>query len=134
MIDIFGKRYKSISSIFVDTIEDEHFVYPYPLSVKGTLENAEKGVANELEFRFASYFDSPLVLDSSFDLCFYCLTPYYQIEVIAVQGVFKKEDILDTYGYKGVFSFQDGSVSMNILETDIYDKFKLFEDLQQDER
>lgn len=124
MIELFNRKYKAVSNLFVRTIEEDNFVYPAPLSVYGTLENNDKNLNNEIEFRFSSYYDSILTLDYNFCLTLFLLTPYYIIEVISIEDIIKKEDSLDTYGYKGKFSFQDGSLTMNILETDIYDLYK----------
>lgn len=127
MIDIFGKKYKAISNLFIHTVEDEHHVFPAPLSMLATLDNNDKNTTNQLELRFSSYFDSVLPLDFSFRFTCFLLTPYYSIEVLSIEDLVKKEDIIDTYGYKATFGFQDGAISMNLMGTDIYDKFKKFE-------
>jgi hypothetical protein len=127
MLRLFNKEYKSISNLFVRTIEEENWVYPFPLSLEGNMENESQNTKNELEFRFGSYFDSILTLDYRFQLTFFLLTPYYNIEVVSFSELVKLEDMLDTYGYKGRFGFQDGDISMNLLSTDIYDNYKKFE-------
>lgn len=132
MIKLFNKTYKAISNLYITTIEEEEFVYPFPLSVMATMENESENTKNEIEFRFSSYFDSILTLDYSFHLTCFLFTPLYVIEVMSVKDLIKTEDMMDTYGYKGKFSFQDGSLGMNILQTDIYDRYKKFEKEQRD--
>jgi hypothetical protein len=127
MLRLFNKEYKSISNLFVRTIEEEDFVYPFPLSLEATMENESQNTKNEIEIRFGSYFDSILTLDYRFQLTFFLLTPYYNIEVVSFSELVKLEDMLDTYGYKGKFGFQDGDISMNLLDTDIYPGYKKFE-------
>jgi hypothetical protein len=127
MIDLFGKKYIAISNLFVYTIEEERYTFPCPLSAVATLENGDKNTTNSIEFRFSSYFDSILVLDSAFKLTCFLLTPYYGVEVLSVEDMIKKEDTMDTYGYKASFSFQEGALSMNIMQKDIYSSFKKFQ-------
>lgn len=126
MLDLFGKKYTACSNLFIYTLEGDRYTYPAPLSIEGTLENADKNTHNQLEIRFSSYLDSPMVIPSVFRMTAFLLTPYYIIEVISIDSLLKKEDIIDTYGYKASFSFQDGSLSMNILDGDIYDPYSRF--------
>lgn len=127
MIDLFGKKYIAISNLFVYTIEEDRYTFPCPLSATATLESSDKNTVNQIEFRFSSYFDSILVLDCSFRLTCFLMTPYYGIEVLSIEDLVKKEDTIDTYGYKAVFGFQEGALSMNIMHTDIYPSYKKFE-------
>ena len=130
MLRLFGKNYKAISNLMVTTIEQENLIYPYPLSAIGTTYNEAENTKNQIEFRFSSYFDSILTLDYNFDLTFFLFTPLYRIEVMTVESILKSEDMADSYGYKGIFGFQDGALRMNLMDTDIYDKYKKLERIQ----
>jgi hypothetical protein len=127
MLKLFNKQYKAISNLLVTTIEEEHLVYPYPLSAIGTTYNESDNTQNQIEFRFSNYFDSILTLDYSFNLTFFLFTPLYRLEIMTVEQIVKAEDMADSYGYKGIFKFQDGALRMNIMAEDTYDKYKLFE-------
>jgi hypothetical protein len=127
MLRLFNKNYKAISNLMVTTIEEETFVYPYPLSAIGTTYNEAENTQNQIEFRFSSYFDSILTLDYNFNLTFFLFTPLYRMEIMTVESILKSEDMADSYGYKGIFKFQDGALRMNMMSTDIYDKYKKFE-------
>ena len=42
MIQIFDKKYKAISNIFVTTYDDNKYVFPSPMSIEMTIANEEK--------------------------------------------------------------------------------------------
>lgn len=124
MIEIFGKKYRAASNIFVETIEDSDLVYPSPLSLCATIEDEQKHLKNELKFKFSSYYDSILVLDFQFSIFMYLLSYDYRIETLYIDKIEKKEVNNEMGGYGGTYSFDNMDVLINFGEDEIYDRYK----------
>lgn len=124
MIDIFNKKYKAISNIFVKTIEDDDFVFPSPISVYAIIEDEQKNLINKIDFKFSSYQDSILTLDVYFSIFAYLLTFDYKIEILHIANLTKESVQQDMHGYKGTYKYLNEDVSMNIGLDEIYDLYR----------
>jgi len=124
MITVFNKNYKAVSNIFVHTVEDEKFTYPAPLSLCATIEDDAKHLKNQVKFKFASYYDSILVLDFHFSIFVYLLTHDYRLHTLYIAGLEKEEISTELYGYGGTYNFSNVNVLLNIGEEEIYDQYR----------
>lgn len=123
MIDIFRKRYKACSNLFVNTLENENLVFPSPISLCAIIEDEQKSLVNELELKVTSYEDSPLTLNVSFSLFFYLLTFDYKMESFYVDNLTKASSNQEMDGYKGLYRFVNTDVAMNIGLDEIYARY-----------
>lgn len=124
MIDIFNKKYKACSNIFVHTLEDARYTYPAPLSVYATIKDEQKNLKTQIKFKFASYYDSILTLDFHFSAFMYLLSHEYRIETLYIARLEKEEITTESSGYGGIYNFNDIDVVFNIGEAEIYDRYK----------
>lgn len=125
MLEVLNKRYKAISNLFVHTLEDEHHVYPAPISVYVSIEDENKDIKNTVKLGFTSFHDSVLPI-TYFSLFFYLLSYEYKIETFYVEGLEKVETSTDLHGYTGTYKFVEGSILLNLGEEELYDKYKNF--------
>lgn len=123
MIDIFDKKYKAISNLFIKTYEEKDYTFPSPLSFIATIENEKENKKNRVEIVVPSYYDSVLILDHYFNVFAYLLTFDYKIDSIIFNNLVRLDINSDTRGYKGIYSFINEDVSMNLGQTEIYDNF-----------
>lgn len=124
MLELFDKRYKAISNVFVETYTGEKYIFPAPIYIYGTIENETKNLKNRLEIRYDSFWDSLFILDYHFSFFAYLLTFEYRLETILIQNLIKKECSSDAYGYKGSFQFLNEDVILNISDDEVYDQYK----------
>jgi len=122
-IKVFDKTYKSCSNLFVDTYIGEEFCFPSPISIFATIENEPKNIQNKLEVVFSSYNESILTLDYTFSLFFFLLNFEYKIETFHFPVLMKQESSPETYGYKGIYTFNSAELLTNQGTTEIYDQY-----------
>lgn len=124
MIELFNKKYKASSNIFVNTVENDKYTYPAPIGVYATIEDEQKNLKNQVKFKFSSYYDSLLTIDFHFSAFMYLLTYDYHIETVYIEGLEKEEITTEINGYGGVYNFMNSNVLLNIGEEEIYDDYK----------
>lgn len=126
MLDIFDKKYKACSNLFIEDIEENEYTYPFPLDVCGTIENESKETHNEITFKFNSYYDSILVIKSYFKLFFVALDFEYNITSFYFKRVIQKSTSSEMSGYKGTYIFSNDDLILNIasnLDNNIYNDY-----------
>lgn len=125
MLNIFNKKYKAISNLFIETAEGDKFTFPAPISLLINIETNETETKNVFEIKVNSVEDSILSLSSSyFSISFFLLTYEYTIDILYIDNILLMSDVQsDMHGYKGTYQFVTNSVSMNIGEDEIYDKY-----------
>lgn len=132
-IQLFDKPYKSCSNLFVDTYTGEEYCFPSPFFISATIENETKKTTNKLELGFVSFNESPLILDYSFSLFFFVLNFEYKIESFYFPVLMKQESNPESFGYKGIYTFNSQDVISNIGNTEIYDDYiKIQASIQND--
>lgn len=110
-IECLGTKYFAISNLFVRDIDGNFFTFPSPYSI--TIESDFKKNST-IEICYASFYDSPLVLDYIFDLFFYVISFDGKIESFFLRSVHQKEEPRnESYGYKGIYSFQPDLILQN---------------------
>jgi hypothetical protein len=110
-IECLGTKYFAISSLFVKSIDGNFFTFPSPYSI--TIESDFKKNST-IEICYASFYGSPLVLDYIFDLFFYVISFDGKIETFFLRSVHQKEEPRnESYGYKGIYSFQPDLILQN---------------------
>lgn len=110
-IECFGTKYFAISNLFVRDIDGNFFTFPSPYSIKVESDFKQN---NTIEICYASFYDSPLVLDYIFDLFFYVISFDGKIETFFLRSVHQKEEPRnESYGYKGIYSFQPDLILQN---------------------
>ena len=129
MIQIFDKKYKAISNIFVTTYDDNKYVFPSPMSIEMTIANEERNQKDRLVAVFNNYYESILVLDNYFSCFFYLLNFEFRIETMIIPVLQKLEDGHDMHGYKGIYTFQSENISINIGKDEIYESYKRLHNL-----
>lgn len=126
MLNIFGKKYKAISNLFIETVEGDKLTFPAPISLHINIENNETESKNVFDIKVSSIEDSILSLSSAyFSLCFYLLSFEYKIDIVFMDMVMLSSDITsDTTGYKASYQFLSNNVSMNLGQDEIFNKYK----------
>jgi hypothetical protein len=110
-IECLGTKYFAISNLFVKSIDGDFFTFPSPYSI--TIESDFKKNST-IELCYSSYYESPLVLDYIFDLFFYVISFDGKIETFFLRSVHQKEEPRnESYGYKGIYSFQPDLILQN---------------------
>lgn len=110
-IECLGTKYFAISNLFIRDIDGNFFTFPSPYSI--TIESDFKKNST-IEICYASFYDSPLVLDYIFDLFFYVISFDGKIETFFLRSVHQKEEPRnESYGYKGIYSFQPDLILQN---------------------
>ncbi|UQS94906.1 hypothetical protein Pam2_26 [Pseudanabaena phage Pam2] len=110
-IECFGTKYFAISNLFVRDIDGNFFTFPSPYSIKVESDFKQNST---IEICYASFYDSPLVLDYIFDLFFYVISFDGKIETFFLRSVHQKEEPRnESYGYKGIYSFQPDLILQN---------------------
>lgn len=130
MLLIFGKKYKAISNLFVETIEGESFVFPAPLAIHAEILDGEESFKTKFEIKNPNVQDSIFSLGATYlSLLFYGLNHEYKIDVVYIENMILDSDISsDMFGYKGNYSFISDNISMNIGTDEIFDKYKKLKD------
>lgn len=123
MLNIFNKKYKACSNLFVTTLEGAEYTFPAPLEVHAMIEDENKNLINKVDFKVSSYLDSILTLDINFSIFAYLLTHDYRLDCVYIADVIKESVSPDSDGYKGTFRFLNENVSMNIGMEEIYDRY-----------
>ena len=122
-LDIFNKRYKACSNLFVKTIENKDYIFPSPLHIYATIEDENKNTRNLIEFKFDSFYDSILILNGYFDI-FLCLLDFeYKITTLYIESIINTSTSSEGYGYKGSYLFSNENLVLNITEKDFYNDF-----------
>ena len=124
MIEVFNKKYKACSNIFVHTLEDEKFTFPAPLALYATIEDVQKDLKNEIKFTFSSYYNSLLILDFQFSVFMYLLSYDYHIDTIYIEGLEKEDVISEVQGYSAIYNFMNTNILVNMGADEIYDDYK----------
>lgn len=124
MLEVFNKRYRACSNIFVQTLEGDKYTFPAPLSLYGTIEDVQKDLKNEIKFTFSSYYNSLLILDFQFSIFMYLLSFDYHIDTIYIEGLEKEDIISEVQGYSGVYNFMNTNILVNMGADEIYDQYK----------
>ena len=133
-IDIFGTKYKAISNIYVDDIEGNHYVFPYPLSLHVTMKNEDMDKDfNKIEITVPSYFDSMLTVDYYVNIFFYVLTYDFILQTYYFEQVGRKDTTTDIRGYKGVYMFDPTRVVNNICNLSNEKMYKLYKKFHNEE-
>lgn len=110
-IECLGDKYFAISNLFVRDIDGNFFTFPSPYSIKVESDFKKNST---IEICYASFYDSPLVLDYIFDLFFYVISFDGKIETFFLRSVHQKEEPRnESYGYKGIYSFQPDLILQN---------------------
>lgn len=110
-IDCFGTKYFAISNLFTKSIDGDFFTFPSPYSI--TISSDFKK-DNTIELCYASFYESPLILDYIFDLFFYAISFEGTIESFFLRSIHQKEEPRnESYGYKGLYSFQPDLILQN---------------------
>jgi hypothetical protein len=110
-IECLGTKYFAISSLFIRDIDGNFFTFPSPYSI--AIESDFKKNST-IEVCYSSFYDSPLVLDYIFDLFFYVISFDGKIETFFLRSVHQKEEPRnESYGYKGIYSFQPDLILQN---------------------
>lgn len=110
-IDCFGTKYFAISNLFIRDIDGNFFTFPSPYSLK--IESDFKANSN-VEICYANYYECPLILDYIFDLFFYVISFEGAIESFFLRSIHQKEEPRnESYGYKGIYSFQPDLILQN---------------------
>lgn len=102
-IDCFGTKYFAVSNLFVKDIDGNCFTFPSPYSIKA---ESDFEATSNLEICYASYYESPLILDYIFDLFFYVMSLDGKIESFFLRSIYQKEPPRsESYGYRGIYGF-----------------------------
>ena len=110
-IECLGTKYFAISNLFIRDIDGNFYTFPSPYSIN--IESDFKK-NNTIELCYSSYYESPLVLDYIFDLFFYVISFDGKIETFFLRSVHQKEEPRnESYGYKGIYSFQPDLILQN---------------------
>ncbi|QIW88470.1 hypothetical protein [Pseudanabaena phage PA-SR01] len=110
-IECFGTKYFAISNLFVRNIDGNFFTFPSPYSIKVESDFKQN---NTIEICYANYYECPLILDYIFDLFFYVISFEGAIETFFLRSVHQKEEPRnESYGYKGIYSFQPDLILQN---------------------
>lgn len=123
MLNLFNKKYKAVSNIFVHTVEDKKYTFPAPISIYANIGNEQNGGCNEIHFKFSNYLDSFLPLSFHFSVFMFLLSHDYRIDAIYIEGLNKKEDTTEVSGYGATFNFLDTKLLVNLGEDEIYDDY-----------
>lgn len=126
MIQVFDKRYKSISNLFISTYEGFEYVFPSPQSCSATMGKEVENTNNEIVFVFSNYYDSPLVVDYYFDCFFYLLTYEYTLDTVYLKNLLHSSDMSETNGHKAIYNFISDDLTLNLGEQEIYDDYQRF--------
>lgn len=127
MLQVFDKRYKAVSNLFINTYEGFEYIFPSPLSIEATIDNEIEKTKSEIIFIFSNFYDSPLVLDYYFNCFMYLLKYDYKIDTLYIRDLIHKQDNSETNGHKVIYGFLTENLTLNLGETEIYDKFKKLE-------
>ena len=120
MIQCFDKKYYAISNLFTQSCDGDFFTFPAPYHI---LLNSDFKSNNVLEISYANFYDSPFILDYIFRLFFYVLFYDGTIETIYLESVsLKQEPCNESYGYKGIYSFDSHFSQTNISKEQFYGK------------
>lgn len=129
-IKIFETEYKAISNLFLDDIEGNHYVFPYPIELRATMKNEDTNRDfNKLEVIVPNYFDSILTIDYYVNIFFYVLTFDFILQTFLFEQVGRKDSTTDVRGYKGIYMFDPTRVVNNICSLPnekIYNLYKPF--------
>lgn len=110
-IECLGTKYFAISNLFLRDIDGNFFTFPAPYSIAIESDFKKNSI---IEICYASFYDSPLVLDYIFDLFFYVISFDGKIESFFLRSVHQKEEPRnESYGYKGIYSFQPDLILQN---------------------
>ena len=110
-IECLGTKYYAISNLFIRDIDANFFTFPSPYSI---IIESDFKKNSTIEICYASFYDSPLVLDYIFDLFFYVISFDGKIESFFLRSVHQKEEPRnESYGYKGIYSFQPDLILQN---------------------
>ena len=113
-IDCFGTKYYAVSNLFVRDIDGNFFTFPAPYSIY-IAPDLKK--SNTIELCYANYHESPLILDYIFDLFFYVISFEGAIESFFLRSILQKEEPKnESYGYRGVYSFEPDFIIQNKSE------------------
>lgn len=123
MIEVFDKKYKAISNLYVTNYDSKTYIYPSPFYVHATIENETRNLKNRLEVKVDTYNASILTLDYYFDLFFYLFSFEYKIDTILIRNCIKEDTNQDINGYKGSFRFLNNDILLNLGNTELYDKY-----------
>lgn len=116
-IELFRRKYRAISNVFVSDIESNNYTYPYPIEICATISTGSDDStnnANDITFRYESFYDSMFTLDGPLNVDFYVLALDYSIEHFLFGQIILKEVNTDAHGYKGTYSYQDSLLVTNI--------------------
>ncbi len=110
-IECFGTKYYAISNLFIRDIDGVFFTFPAPYSIKA---ESDFLATSHLELCYASFYDSPLILDYIFDLFFYVISFEGVLESFLLRSIHLKEEPRnESYGYKGIYSFPPDLIIQN---------------------
>lgn len=124
MIEVFDKKYKAISNLFVETYTSNSYTFPSPIEINAKIGNDTKKTKNEMKMVFSSYLDSILIVPYYFDLFFYCLSFEYKIDTILLRNILLVDYRQELNGYKAEYRFLSDDITINFGDTEIYDNYR----------